>query len=197
MKPMIINSIRSLMTIMMLSTLIIISSCNGGDGNKSKEKESSPAIEKPPAIDIHTATIIGDLDAINQHIKAGSDLNIKEPTGGSTPLISAIVFGKMDVAMILIEGGADVNIPNNDGSTPLYCAAFFCHQEIVQALLDKGADKSIRNSFGTTALETVSMPFENVRPVYEQFSKDLGPMGFKLDYEQLEETRPIIAEMLR
>ena len=116
---------------------------------------------------------------------------------GSTALITAAVFGKTEVAKALIEAGADVNSRNNDGSTSLYCAAFFCRTEIVEALLDKGADKSIRNNFGSTALESVAGPFSDVKGIYDLFSKDLGPLGLKLDYEQIEETRPVIAEMLR
>ena len=96
-----------------------------------------------------------------------------------------------------MEAGADINLQNNDGSTPLHTAAFLCRVEIVEALLENGADKNIRNNFGSTALESVSAPFENVKAIYDQFSKDLGPLGFKLDYEQIKQDRPRIAEMLR
>jgi hypothetical protein len=53
------------------------------------------------------------------------------------------------------------------------------------------------NIYGSTALQSVLPPFEAVRPIYDQFSKDLGPLGFKLDYEYLEATRPTIANMLQ
>jgi ankyrin repeat protein len=150
----------------------------------------------PPDIDIHTATVMGNVKAIEQHIKASSDLD-KKDNYGSTALITATVFGKTEVALALIEGGADVNLQNNDGSTPLYCAAFFCRTEILEALLEKGADKDIRNNFGSTALESVAGPFNEVKGIYDLFSKDLGPLGLKLDYERLEETRPVIADMLQ
>ena len=32
---------------------------------------------------------------------------------------------------------------------------------------------------------------------HDQFSKDLGPLGLKLNYDQLEKTRPVIADMLQ
>jgi len=179
--------------------ILILSAC--AENKKDTYKETNPPVSqaKPlaPEIDIHTATITGDLKTIQQHINAGSDLNIKEPAGGSTPLITAVVFGKPDVAKALIEGGADLNLRNNDGSTALYCAAFFGRTELVEILLEKGADKDIRNNFGSTALEAVSAPFNDVKGIYDQISKDLGPLGFKLNYEQLKETRPVIADMLR
>jgi len=172
--------------ILVLFAILFLSSCN-----------SQSSKTKAPAIDIHTATVLGDINAIQQHIKAGSDLNIIEPTGGSTPLITATVFGKIEVAKALIEAGADINITNNDGSTPLYCAAFFCHTEIVELLLAKGADKNVRNNFGATALESVSGPFDPVKGIYDLFAKELGPAGVKLNYDQIKADRPKIAQLLR
>ena len=194
-----INTINTVATAMVVCILMTSAACSNKKEASSNEKKSSVSQkgQKPPAMDIHTAALLGDMDAISQHIKAGSDLNIKEPAGGSTPLITAIVFGKKEVAITLIKAGADLNCTNNDGSTPLYCAAFFCHTGIVKTLLDKGADKGIRNNFGVTAFESVASPFEDIRGIYDLFSKELGPFGLKLDYEKLELTRPIIAELLQ
>lgn len=77
-----------------------------------------------PDVDLHMAALTGNLEAIQQHIQAGSDLNLREPTRGSTPLITAIVFDKPEVAKALIDAGADINLQNNEGSTPLITAAF-------------------------------------------------------------------------
>jgi len=150
----------------------------------------------PPKVDLHTATITGNLEAVEQHIKAGTDLNEKDMYG-STPLIIAATFGKNDVALALIEAGADLNIVNNDGSAPLITAAFLCRTEIVRALLDKGADKTIKNKAGRTALDSVSRPFEDVRGIYDSLGESLGPLGLDLDYEHIKLTRPQIAEMLK
>ncbi len=146
---------------------------------------------------LHEAAIQGNVAAIQAHIEAGSDLDVKEPTGGSSPLITAIVFGKTDVAKLLIEAGVDVNFRNNEQSTPLHTAAFFCHSDVVKMLLDTGADKTLKNKYGHTAFESVTGPFNEVKGIYEFFNKELGPLGLKLDYEQIEMTRPKIAEMLR
>jgi len=151
---------------------------------------------KPPKMDIFTAALFGDLKAIDQHIKAGTNLNAKDDYG-STPLIIASTFGKTDVAKALINGGADLNITNNDGGTALHSAAFLCRTEIVEALIENGADKSIRNIYGSTARESVMSSWDMVKPIYDQFSKDLGPLGLKLDYDHIEKTRPVIAEMLK
>lgn len=178
----------------LIMLLLITAGCNSGN---RKDTEGEKSLAKVPETDIHTTVVIGDLSAINQHIAAGTDLNSIEPTGGSTALITAVVLGKSEIAIALIEGGADLNISNNDGSTALYCAAFFGRTDLVKVLLEKGADKNIRNNFGTTALESVSVPFDSIKGIYDQISKDMGPLGLKLNYEKLQEARIEIASLLK
>lgn len=168
-------------------TLLMATSCS-----KKQDTSSSNA----PGMDLSTAAFMGNTEAIKQHIHAGTNLDTKDEYG-STPLTIAITFGKTEAAKMLIEAGADLNIQTNDGSTALHAAALFCRTEIVESLLTHGADKSIQNNYGGTALQTVSIPFESVVPIYNQISKDLGPLGLKLDYNRIEKTRPVIANMLR
>ena len=88
-----------------------------------------------PKTDLHAAGVTDDLEAIRQHIKAGTDLNILESSRASTPLITAAVMDKTDAAKLLIDAGASLDLQNYYGSTPLHSAAFFCREEIVKALL--------------------------------------------------------------
>lgn len=188
--------IRQKLTMLIVLTSVIVASCGNSPGNTNSKNDSSTKPQvKVPQLNIHAAAYLGDLNAIKQHIKAGTDLNQKDEYG-STPLTIAATFGKTEAAKALIEGGADINLSNADGSTPLHVAAFFCRTEIVKALLQKGADKSLRNKYGSTAQESVSGPFQEVKGIYEQINKDLGPLGLKLDYDFLERTRPVIAELL-
>ena len=48
-----------------------------------------------------------NIAAVKQHIAAKSDINEKEKFGGSTPLISASLFGKTEIAKLLIDAGAN------------------------------------------------------------------------------------------
>lgn len=150
-----------------------------------------------PSMDIHTAVLKGDIVSIKQYISAKSNLNLKEPYGGSTPLINAATFGKIEIAQLLIDAGADLNIQNNDGSTALISAAFFCRPEIVKMLLTKKANKTIKNKYGQTAYDAVIMPFSDAKPAYDMIGSVLAPMGFKLDYGYITKTRPVIAQMLK
>ena len=108
-----------------------------------------------PLVDIWTATAEGNLEAIEQHVAAGTDLNAKEPEG-STLLILAAFLGQTEAAELLVKNGAELEARNNDGSTALLTAAFFCHSETVELLLESGADVNARNYRVETSLNTVS-----------------------------------------
>jgi NAD(P)-dependent dehydrogenase (short-subunit alcohol dehydrogenase family) len=157
----------------------------------------APPTDTAPGVGLHQAIVEGDLGAVRAHINAGSDLNVQEPSGGSSPLITAAMFGRAEATRALIAAGADVDQRNNDGSTALLTAALLCRTEIVEALLAAGADESIRNNTGATALGVVSVPFDSIRGIYDYLGAVLGPYGLKLDYERIERTRPVIADMLR
>lgn len=193
-------STKGIMATMMAAALLTFSACGSGTKDSSQEQSKSSeekTVVKAPDTDLHTATFLGDLKSVQQHIEAGSDLDLKEPTMGSTALISASVFGKTDIARALIEAGANLDIQNKEGSTALHSATFLCYSEIVEELVAKGADKTLKNIYGYTALEGVSGSWSEVKPIYDEFAKAMGPLGLKLDFEQLEETRPVIADMLR
>jgi len=160
-------------------------------------RSSSQTTETAARVGLHRAALEGDVAAVRAHIADGSDLNEREPSGGSSPLITAATFGRTEVATALIDAGADVDQQSNDGSTALLTAAFMCHTEIVAALLDAGADKSIPNNAGSTALDVVTVPFEAIEGIYDYLGAVLGPLGLELDYERIRATRPQIAEMLR
>lgn len=182
-------------TLILLTALFSFVSCNNQKDGKA-DSSTSQTSAKPPKEDIHTAVLTENQEALQQHIAAGSNLNEKDPYGGSSPLITAAVFGKPEMAKILIEAGADINFQNNDGSTALHSAAFFCRPEIVKMLLDNNVDKSIKNKFGATAYESVAGPFSDVKNTYDIMGKVLSPMGLTLDYAYIEKTRPEIATML-
>lgn len=176
-----------------LLSLLLLTACTG----KGNPDNPNAHLHETPAIDIHTAVSTGNAEALKQHLVAGTDIDTKDPFGGSSPLITAAVFGKTDMARILIDSGANINFRNKDGSTALLSAAFFGRPEIVRLLLDAGADKSIKNKFGSTAYDVVAAPFDEMKTTYDLMSKALKPLGLTLDYAYLEKIRPVIADMLK
>ena len=150
----------------------------------------------PPDVSLHLAVLQGNSEAVKHHIKLGSDLNEKD-AWGSTPLIIAITFNRIEIAKALIDAGADLRIGDKQESTPLHIASLLCRTEIVEALLENGADKYIRNLNGSTAYDIVASPFEDYKDIYEQLKSGLKPLGFNLDLQEIKNTRPIIAQLLR
>ena len=180
---------NNLIAMIFLATAVMVTAC----GAKSSSTETSAL----PIADIHGAVISDNIEAVKKYIKDGGDLNVRDPFGGSSPLITAAVFGKTEMAKVLLEAGADINFQNNDGSTALITAAFFCRPDIVTLLLDKKADKTIVNKYGTTAYDNVAGPFEQMKEAYDMMGAVLSPMGLKLDYDYIKKTRPEIAAMLK
>ena len=165
------------------------------------EPPPEPPTAKAPDISIHEAAALGNIEAVKQHIAAKTDLNQKDPNPNgakATALGIAAALGHTEVAIALIEGGANVDQRDKDGSTPLHSAAFLCYPKIVQALLDKGADKNARNNSGSTPLESVEVPWEIIKGIYEPLDAIIfKPLGAPLDYERIQATRPEIVEILR
>jgi uncharacterized protein len=188
------QNINSVIKAILVTLIVLMASCGSKENGAQGQGKSSV---KPPDIDIHTAVVTENLEAVKQHIAAGSDLNERDPFGGSSPLISAAVFGKTAAAKLLIEAGVDLNLQNNDGSTALHTSAFFCRPEIVKMLLDKKVDLTVKNKYGVTAYENVAGPFGQMKDAYDMMGKLLGPMGLTLDYTYIEKTRPEIAAMLK
>ncbi|GAA0890811.1 hypothetical protein GCM10009122_04900 [Fulvivirga kasyanovii] len=175
-------------------TIMLAAACSG-TGQEMKKSEGSATAEAPD-MSIHEAVFMGNIKAVEAHVASGTDLD-KKDQWGSTPLTIAATFNRTEAGKALIKGGANLNLPNKEGSTPLQVAAFFGRTELVEALLQAGADKDVKNNFGNTAYEVVTMPFDTLKPIYDQIGKDLGPLGFKMDYERLKAARPVIAELLK
>ena len=173
--------------IMTVVTFITLTGC----GNNQVEGITKPEIS------LMDAAMKGKVEIIRQHITAGTKLDEQDSQSGSTALSAAATFGQSEAALLLIENGADLEVQNNEGSTALITAAFFCRTEIVKALLEKGADRGVKNNAGATALDSVTVPFDEVKPVYDLLQGILGPAGLKLDYQRIQSTRPHIAEILK
>ena len=156
---------------------------------------------KAPDSSLFEAAVAGNLEAVKQHIAAGTDLNQVDPNplgSKGSSLQAAAAFGYTEVAVALIEGGADVNQKDKEGQTPLHTAALFCYPKIAQALLDNGADKTIKDNDGQTALEMVVFPWEIAKGIYELLDGIIfKPAGKPLDYNRIQKTRPQVAAIIR
>ncbi len=104
----------------------------------------------------------GHVEAALALLEGGADLD--HPSGdGTTPLMMAVLNGQWDLALVLLERGADPNLATVADATPLYAVlerqweprASYSHPtahrqqetthlELLEALLEAGADPDVR-----------------------------------------------------
>jgi ankyrin repeat protein len=98
-----------------------------------------------------------NLNLVNDLIVLGANLDWQdEDKYGWTPLHYAIDCGEVEIARMLIEAGADVNVQNEWGKTPLHRAAMRGRVEIVGMLLDARVDVNLQDKGGWTPLHVVA-----------------------------------------
>ena len=96
-----------------------------------------PTVEAPD-ISISEAALNENIEAVKQHIAAGTDVNARD-NGGSTPLHQAAINGHKEIAELLIANGADVNAKGGgNGTTPLDVAIKLNHTELTELLRKHG-----------------------------------------------------------
>ena len=81
-------------------------------------KPSKPSTAKVLGISIHNAARTGDIEAVKQHIAAGTDVNAKD-WSKMTPLYYAVLIRRTEIVELLISNGANVNTKDKKGFTPL------------------------------------------------------------------------------
>ena len=91
----------------------------------------------PPDIRIHLAAETGNIEAVKQHLAAGTDVNAKD-WFENTPLHWAAMESHKEIAELLIANGANVNAKDEYGDTPLDWAIQFREPEIADLLRKHG-----------------------------------------------------------
>jgi hypothetical protein len=80
------------------------------------------------------------------------NVNVKDDRKGWTPLHYAAENGHIEIARLLLQNGADVNVRSNGVSTPLHCSAWNGHVDILHLLVKNGADLEAQSNNGIRAL---------------------------------------------
>lgn len=137
------------------------------------------------------ASDLGDLEIVKILVENGADVNFKgwadyspveratfnnhvqivkflieEKEATARPLYYTIQYRRVKIAEILLENGANVNIPDRDGDTPLHlCLYEYNHTKIIdieriqlkriaKLFIKYGADLTIKNNNGQTVMDT-------------------------------------------
>jgi ankyrin repeat protein len=95
------------------------------------------------------ACYFGQLEVARYLILKGADVNQPSNNGFHVfPIHSAAAGDYTDIARILIENGAQVNVRQQAGATPLHSAAQNGNLELLIMLLENGAETNVRMEGG-------------------------------------------------
>lgn len=95
------------------------------------------------------ACYFGQFETARYLVLKGADANLPSKNGFNVyPLHSAMAGNYTDVARMLIESGADVNVKQQMGVTPLHSAAQNGNLDLIILLLEKGAVVDVRMEGG-------------------------------------------------
>jgi len=124
---------------------VVLVGC-GESQQSAPAPESKPVAEaaqpeqptaKAPDISIYIATSTGNIEAVKQHLAAGTDVN-EEVLGEVIPVHTAARYGHKEIAELLIANGAELNAKNDIGQTPLDLAIVEKHTELADLLRKNG-----------------------------------------------------------
>ena len=93
-----------------------------------------------------------DVGVVDILLHAGINVDVRDGDQ-QTPLMSAIYYGHVPMAMRLLEHGADINLTNRShGYSALHLAAEYDRTEVIPALLRRGAKMGMKAKCGKNAL---------------------------------------------
>jgi ankyrin repeat protein len=99
-----------------------------------------------------------NLNLISDLITLGANLDWKnENDSNRTPLYVAAYWGKVEIARMLIDAGADVDVKDNNDDTSLHVAIKYGRVEVVRILIDAGANLNVQNNQGETPVHYAAM----------------------------------------
>ena len=94
----------------------------------------------------------GDVIEVRKMLESDNSIIDQEDCQGRTPLMEAICCDNEEIAMLLIEFGANINKQDNNGWSALHFAAQESLVSIVKLLTKGGAIVDLKDINGNTAL---------------------------------------------
>jgi ankyrin repeat protein len=98
-----------------------------------------------------------NLNLVSDLIVLGANVDWRdEYNSNRTPLHVAAITGRLEIARMLIDAGANVNVQDDNGYAPLHVAAKYGNEEILRMLIDAGANVNVQSNTGWTPLHDVA-----------------------------------------
>lgn len=116
--------------------------CAGGCGPATPDSPP-PAKKAPEAADLVQAVSAGSLEQVRSILNEAPALARSAGKHGETPLHLAARDGRMEIAQVLLENGADLNARSYQQRTPLVLAIENARPDLALAFIGRGADLKI------------------------------------------------------
>jgi len=134
-------------------------------------------VQKPAPgmlVDAMWAGSNADLGLIKSLLQQGADIN-ETDMFGDTALTLAVQYGCVEIAKVLINAKADLDIQNDSGNTALITSLKFGRNkgEIASLLIENGAKLDIQNKEGNTALH-IAAKWSYVEIIRQLLDKNAG-----------------------
>jgi ankyrin repeat protein len=177
---------------------------NGADVDVRRDDGETPLL---------SAASFGDLEIVQALLDYKVDVNARGGFNNWSPVHCAS-FGNPfsatshsgpqllpDVARLLLEHGADVNVQDNNGATPLHVSAEVGTVEVARVLLEHGANVAARDSKGKTPMhdavdygrvEVVRVLLEHGANIGAENNEGKTPLHLAANYWSVEVIRVLL-----
>lgn len=119
-----------------------------------------PEVEVPEVTSLLDAAKYGDLEAAEDFLAIGKDVNESDELG-RTPLHFAVAYNHTEITVELLANKAVVDPVDTKNNTPLHYAAGYGREDTMTLLLDAGADVSVQSDTGKTAGDLAGLDERN------------------------------------
>lgn len=146
-----------------------------------------PVAPVPPSVDQHAVdSLIAAADdwnwaRVRDEVCAGFPVNATDSSTGGTLLHVACWRRNEPTVALLLERGADANVPGVLGRTPVHLAALEGSAPVLRAVCDAGGDVNRRDTTGASPLALILKPphhgdcVERLRVLLDCPALDLSP----------------------
>lgn len=116
----------------------------------------------PVRFALHGAVGSGDA-ALVRHVLERYAPDVNDKDGWQRAALHESMFGGLEIIRLLLEAGADANVPDDEGTTPIFYAVDRENPELVRLLIAHGAEVDRPNGRGEKVSERARWASEEVK----------------------------------